>query len=296
MNKRGQIGGAAPYGVANPVKKGLFGRARPAAYAKVAKNKLKRNWLKTLFFSALFIIVFALDFFSGDDYWIVSAIILGLVGLFHLLASKWGTKILVGLVPLVLAIASLPFLIDVPFINWFASGMIRSIILAVVFIYYLVFGAKKEGIAGYGQMGGRAGRVGKGVGRGVGAAGAYAGGKIKKTFGVFNFIMFILIVGGSWILENYLDVLGGVVTGVILLIIGLLLLFRKGFVSKLLAIISLVLVIPDIALYVPGMEGFLDLILVGDYIGPSSWIRYVLIAIIAFYWIFKKRKWARQQA
>lgn len=243
----------------------------------------KRNWIYIVISFLIFLVIILTDFglfnfWDSDSY--ISAILLGIVGFLFIFSKSWFNKIVMGVIPLLMAITSLPFLADVSFIGWFGPGIFRSIILLAIFFYYFFFGYKQENRESYKQMAIDSGKTGIAI--------------AKKGSPMLKFLLFAVITAGIYLLESYLDILGLVITGIALLIIAVLLFFGKGLVSKLLGLISFAIALPNIAEFIPGMKDLLDIILFNSYLGFESWTRYILVVIVAFYLQFRKKAWAQK--
>ncbi|OIO81483.1 hypothetical protein AUJ84_00905 [Candidatus Pacearchaeota archaeon CG1_02_32_132] len=243
-------------------------------------QQVKKHWLKASLLFVLFVLLVSLDLYKVNDYWYVSSALLAVVGFIFLFSNSMLNKILVGVGSLILALSYLPISLFEDFMvsYWIA----RSSALAILLLYYLFIGRKREDLLSYGDMVSGAGQAAKWTGKT-----GYS--TVRRGSVVVKFLLFAIVTAGIYLLEVYFETLGVVITGFALLVIAALLFFKKGLVGKLLGLISLILALPNIAEFVSGMREILDILFVNSYFGIDTWPRYILIAIIAFYWQFRKK-------
>lgn len=290
MNKRGQtrrpfLGGMPSAGrpLQTATQAGMAAAASiPTASSSAAPGTPSK-------FHKLGVVIFLLVigivdfFFSSDVTWLLGVnVLLALFGILHIFGKGIGQLIILGLLPLVLAIASLPavvggvsFISSIPFLGAIApEGIVRYILLLVVMGYYYVATPSKQEYSGMAQ----------------GAGGAF--GKIQwkfspwKVIGVFFLIALIYgFENGAGISEMLgLGDVGLYLVPAILIMAGLIILFRKVVIDKIVGIISLLM----------GAIAVLDFMGYGYWVDgvfwplmPGAFTRYIVITIILVYFILR---------
>ncbi len=245
-----------------------------------------------------FIAIIILEIIGGTPL-LIAAIILGVFGFIHLFSGNGIAKFVLGVIPLFLAVLALPEFVGgrgfgdiiskIPLIGMFDPGSFwRYLILAGVFVYYIIFLRSTPNLSGeYTGMGQAAG--------GVASRGAVAG---WKHIGGFSIILFIVAVGVIYGLENYSSVVGidfaedygPFIVSAALFITGIAMLFGRGFALKLMGIIGIILGLAGLHIFIPYADRIFDNNYMAPFLpGEKNYIRYGLIAVVVFYFMFKNK-------
>jgi hypothetical protein len=239
----------------------------------------------------------------------ISTTALGVFGFIFLFSRRGLNVFILGVIPLFLALVSIPYLNIVfdyiPFINLFTPGSfnLRYFLILGLTLYFWFFGMRYEGgVAQYKGMGNRAGTAAtKGVGRGAvyGAKGVGAGVRFGwKNFSLGRILVWLGIIVVFYFLEtsSIVDLFGPLVVSAILGLFGIAMFFWKGFTFKVLGLLSVVLAMGGIISLFP--IPFIELIFnnnVMEQTYPGEWFRYGFIAVIVFYIMFKEKGWAQER-
>jgi len=272
MNKGGAVN--IPGGVATQPGSAAAALGVPTSNPAAQPNPASISSLHRWGIVILLVLIAIIDFFfSSDVTWLLGVnVILGLFGIIHLFAKGLFHKIVLGIVPLVLAVMALPsvvggvsFTASLPFLSAIAPGYwFRYVLLLGVILYYY-FSKNLPSVDDY-----------------KGMTGAAVNTKWKFSIGrwIIVFLLIALIYGfenggGLSTLLGLGDV-GLYLVPTILLIVGFMLLFRPG-LDRLIGFVSLLM----------GVIGILDFTGYGylvDWIFwplmPGAIVRYIAIAII----------------
>lgn len=248
--------------------KGIKARERLAAMRMHAAQKAPGRFvagmlpqrspgiLKKILFAFLFIVVGLIEAFLSSFWWLALAL-LALIGIFNLFSIFWLRKLVLGVIPLGLAILSFESLVP-----WIAPGSIlRYIILAVLVIasFFLVIHRDEAG----GRLAGKFG--------------------LKKVIAFL--VVFVLAIWEAGLFGSGLSFVSMGLLNLTLAILGLFYLFKSqgGWLMKTFGVLALVLA-------VFGMLIFFDIFssLLGGFLGAGAAFRYLLILVVLLYILFKR--------
>lgn len=267
--------------------------------------------IKWIVVAILFVVIVILEVVGGKGL-LFAAFILGAFGFLHLFAGSLLAKVILGGIPLLLAFVSLPeivggkgfgdFVGSIPLLgyitpnNW-PGWLFRYLFLVLVLAYYHYFLSKRNLIMAYGRMGARAGSA-------LGKGASYA----WKNFSLGRIISWILIVGVIYGLDNYSSTLGfdlgkdynlgPIIVSISLLILGIIFVSRATFFSILVGGVSILLGLSGIGslIHLSFIETIFKDALMQNFVpGEKHFYRYVLIAILVFYFLFRGKSWAQQE-
>ena len=263
--------------------------------------------VKLIVVLAVFVVIVLLEMFGGE-FLFIATILLALFGFLHLFSGNSASKLILGIIPIALALFSLPEIVGgagfgdiigkIPFIGYLsprnAASWFRYVLLAGIFVFYYFF---MPSARGYTKMGLGASKA---AGNVAAAGTAYA----WKNFSLGRMLALLFIVAAIYGLENYSSVAGfdipqnygPYIVSVFLIILGLILVFRKNFTSILMGLVLILLGIVGFYTVFPLISDLTNNQWLGGLVPwKTSYIRYGLIAVIVFYFLFKGKSWAQTQ-
>jgi len=244
----------------------------------VTKSKFSNNFILTLI---VLIAVISLEFF-GEIGIIISALILFAFGFIHLFSNRMINKILVGIIPILLAgfSALIAFgygfnFLDFLLINYYSVFSIKTVVIFLVLVYFIFIGRKLEN---YGAVAVNAGK----------AAVSYG-----WKFSISRFGIWIILIALAYFLEWYelTSFYASIVITIVMVIFGLVFLVRNGALNKIVGLGALILSTPGI-LSLLEIESGANIFYL---FYPGAILRYVFLAVILFFVFFRHKNWAQAQ-
>lgn len=241
---------------------------------------------------------------------ILMALILTLFGFLHIFSRAVENRILVGWITLLLGISYVLTYIGFGFFDgilaFFVFGAItlRTFVLLGILVYFVFYGARREAelSKGYalrsivaGDFRNAYARMAEGAGKAAGKGASYGWKKFSGAR-ILGWIFIVILV--YWLeTSSFTSFYGVLFSSLFLLFLGLAFLFGKGrgFLIRVLGFFVILFSLPGFYSFIPGLGGIIGIYIDAVFgpFSPGSLGRYLLIAIIVFFFMFRGKTWAR---